>query len=70
MKYLYYKISDETGGNDIEGVCHRSKVETLLTPGVAIVGQMISDEQHAKLVDGWGGVEVAPVVKAKPKKVA
>ena len=69
MKYCHYTHTD-AGGATSEGVCHRSKLETLATPGSSIDLKMISDEDHAKLVDSWGGVEVAQVAKAKPGKNA
>lgn len=72
MKYVHYKTSDAAGGSDEarEGVCHKSKLEYLAAPGVAVSFEPVSDEDYAALVEKWNGVETAPAAKAKPKKVA
>ena len=69
MKYAHYTKTDVEGLQS-EGVCHRARLETLATPGSKLQIEMISDEDHAKLVEKWKGVEIAPAAKAKPKKVA
>lgn len=66
MKFAHYTKVDVDGVQS-EGVCHRSKLETLATPGSTLQIKMISDEDQAKLVDSWGGVEIAPA-KAKKTK--
>lgn len=69
MKYVSY---DGMNANDepFAGVCHKSKIEYLVTPGSIIAIKAISDEDYAKLVDSYGGVETAPAAKAKAKKNA
>lgn len=67
MKYVHFTSTNDQGVV-IEGVCHRSKLEFLAVPTCKISFEPISDEDHAKLVDKWGGVEIAPAAKAKPKK--
>lgn len=65
MKYCQYSLS--VGDDTQHGVCHKSKIEYLLVPGASLSATMIDDEEHAKLVDSWGGVEIAPA-KAKKTK--
>lgn len=69
MKYVHF-VSTNDQGTEIEGVCHKSKLEYLAVPTCKIAFEPISDEDYAKLVDSYGGVETAPAVKAKPKKNA
>ena len=70
MKFCHY-VHKNAEGIETEGVCHRSKLEHLSTDTTVLFTVVpISDEHHAKLVEGWGGVEVAPAAKAKPKKNA
>lgn len=66
MKYAHYIKNGD--GISMEGVCHRSKLETLATPGCTLQITMISDEDQAKLVDKWGGVETAPAKPVEPTK--
>lgn len=69
MKYAHYQHTDAEGVQS-EGVCHKSRLEYLATPGSVMSIDMVDDEQYAKLVDSYGGVETAPAAKAKPKKNA
>jgi len=68
MKYAHYTKTDADGLQS-EGVCHRARLETLATSGSKLRIEMISDEDHAKLVAKWKGVEIAPAVKVEPKKI-
>ena len=65
MKYCHY-FQRSANGVEVEGVCHKSKLEYLATPGSTLKIDVIDDERYAELVEDYGGVETAPV-KAPPK---
>lgn len=63
MKYVRY-TQTVVNRPVVDGVCHRSKVEHLFVPGASVIATTISDEEHARIVEEWGGVEVKPAVNA------
>ena len=68
MKYCKY-TAKAADGIPTTGVCHKSRIEYLATPGASVSFDMISDEEYAKTVAGWNGDEIAPAT-AKKKAVA
>ena len=66
MKYCNYVQT--VGDAVVEGVCHKSKLEYLATPGATVSFTVIDDEKYAELVESYGGVEAKSGAKAKLKK--
>ena len=69
MKYCKYTAKD-ADGNATTGVCHKSRLEYLATPGASVAFEMISDDEYAKTVASWNGAEISPAASAKKRAVA